>query len=67
MKGFADLQQKYGEVLGSKPAEVKEANLGDKGTWYRAVVGPPGSRDAASNVCSQLKTAGFTGCWVSGY
>jgi SPOR domain len=67
MKGFADLQQKYAEVLGSKPAEVKEANLGDKGVWYRAVVGPPGSRDAANTVCNQLKTAGFTGCWVSTY
>lgn len=67
LKAFADLQQKYGDVLSSKTPDVQEANLGDKGMWYRAVVGPPGSRDGASNLCSQLKTAGFAGCWVTPY
>ena len=38
-----------------------------KGIWYRVVVGPPGSRDAANGVCSQLKTAGYGGCWVNAY
>ena len=51
----------------SKTPDVQEADLGDKGLWYRAVVGPPGSRDAASAVCSQLKTAGHAGCWVTAY
>lgn len=67
LKAFADLQQKYGDVLASRTPDVQEANLGEKGLWYRAVVGPPGSRDAASGVCSQLKTAGFSGCWVAAY
>jgi hypothetical protein len=67
LKAFADLQQKYGDVLASKTPDVQEANLGDKGVWYRAVVGPPGSRDAAAGVCSQLKTAGYPGCWVVAY
>jgi len=67
LKVFADMQQKYGDVLGSKTPDVQEANLGDKGVWYRAVVGPPGSRDSASGVCSQLKTAGYAGCWVTAY
>lgn len=67
LKVFADMREKYGDVLGSKTPDVQEANLGDKGIWYRAVVGPPGSRDAASVVCSQLKTAGYTGCWVTAY
>jgi hypothetical protein len=67
LKAFADIQQKYGDVLASKTPDVQEADLGDKGLWYRAVVGPPGSRDAASAVCSQLKTAGHTGCWVTAY
>ena len=56
---FADLQQKYGDVLASKTPDVQEANLGDKGVRYRSVVGPPGSREAASGVCKQLKTAGY--------
>ena len=67
LKAFADIQQKYGDVLASKTPDVQEADLGDKGLWYRAVVGPPGSRDAASAVCSQLKTAGHAGCWVTAY
>ena len=67
LKVFADMQQKYGDVLSSKTPDVQEANLGDKGVWYRAVVGPPGSREAAVNLCGQLKTAGYTGCWVTAY
>jgi SPOR domain len=67
LKAFADLQQKYGDVLSSKTPDVQEANLGDKGVWYRAVVGPPVSRDAASGICSQLKAAGYASCWVTAY
>jgi len=67
LKAFADLQQKYGDVLAAKTPDVQEADLGDKGVWYRAVVGPPGSREAATSVCSQLKTAGHAGCWVAAY
>jgi serine/threonine protein kinase len=67
LKAFADLQQKYAEVLAAKTPDVQEVNLGDKGVWYRAVVGPPGSREAATGVCSQLKSAGHAGCWVAAY
>jgi hypothetical protein len=67
LKAFADIQQKYGDVLASKTPDVQEANLGEKGIWYRAVVGPPGSRDAATGLCSKLKTAGYNGCWVTAY
>jgi SPOR domain len=67
LKAFADLQQKYGDVLSSKTPDVQEANLGDKGIWFRAVVGPPVSRDAASGICSQLKAAGYAACWVTAY
>jgi hypothetical protein len=67
LKAFADLQQKYGDVLSSKTPDVQEANLGDRGIWYRAVVGPPVSRDAASGICSQLKAAGYASCWVTAY
>lgn len=68
MKAFADLQQKYGEVLAAKPAEVQEVNLGEgKGVWYRAVVGPPGSREGASQICAQLLAAGHKGCFATAY
>ena len=34
------------------------ADLGDKGVFYRAMVGPFGSQDEAAQFCGSLKTAG---------
>jgi hypothetical protein len=67
LKQFADMQQKYGDVLGDKTPSVQEANLGEKGRYHRLVVGPPASRDSASSICGSLKTAGYAGCWVMQY
>jgi hypothetical protein len=67
LKQFADMQQKYGGILQNKTPDVQEANLGAKGTYHRLLVGPPGSRDSASQVCSQLKAEGYSGCWVTAY
>ena len=55
---FKSLQGKYPSVLGSRSVEIKRADLGTKGTYYRAVVGPFSSSDDASTVCGNLKTAG---------
>lgn len=55
---FKALQSKYPSVLGSRSAQIKRADLGDKGTYYRAVVGPFNSSEDASAVCGNLKTAG---------
>jgi hypothetical protein len=66
MSAYADLKQKYPEVLGDKPADVREAIVNGK-TWHRAVVGPPGSRASVDNLCLQLKASGFLGCWASAY
>lgn len=67
LKRFADMQQKYGSVLSGKTPDVAEANLGAKGSYHRLVVGPPGSREQASAVCSQLKSQGYADCWVTSY
>jgi len=67
LKQFADMQQKYGTILQNKTPDVQEANLGTKGTYHRLLVGPPGSRDSASSVCTQLKAEGYSGCWVTAY
>jgi cell division protein FtsN len=37
---------------------IRRADLGDKGTVYRAFVGPFNSRDEATTFCSNLKSAG---------
>ena len=67
LNSFADLHSQYPDVLGGMTPDVREANLGDKGLWYRLIVGPPGSRDAARNVCVKLKDKGFKDCWPVAY
>lgn len=67
LKRFADIQQKHASVLTGKTPDVAEANLGSKGNYHRLVVGPPGSREQASTICTQLKSEGFADCWVAPY
>jgi cell division septation protein DedD len=64
---FANMQEKYGNVLASKTPDVQEANLGEKGVRYRLLVGPPGSKESATGLCTQLKAAGHPDCWVMKY
>jgi SPOR domain len=52
------LQGKFPGVLGSRSALIRRADLGEKGVYYRAMVGPFGSPDEASQFCGSLKTAG---------
>jgi hypothetical protein len=52
------LQGKFPSVLGSHSPVIKRADLGDKGVYYRAMVGPFGSPEEASHFCSSLKSAG---------
>ena len=52
------LQSKFPNVLGSRSPVIKRADLGEKGVYYRAMVGPFGSSDEASQFCGSLKTAG---------
>jgi hypothetical protein len=55
---YKALQNRYPAVLGSHPALIKRADLGDKGVYYRAMVGPFGTPEEASQFCGNLKTAG---------
>lgn len=54
---FRALQNKFPSVLGSRSPLIKRADLGDKGTYYRAMVGPLSSEDA-QQLCGNLKSAG---------
>ncbi|MEO0809158.1 MAG: SPOR domain-containing protein [Pseudomonadota bacterium] len=69
LTSFADLQQRYPNILGTKVPDVRRADLTSRGlgVMYRAVVGPPGSREVASQLCDRLKTVGYGNCWVSAY
>jgi hypothetical protein len=55
---FRALQGKFPSVLGSRAPLIKRADLGDKGVYYRAMVGPFASSEEAAQVCGNLKTAG---------
>jgi hypothetical protein len=66
MQQFADLQQKYAGALAGKSPDVVDVKLADKGDYHRLIVGPPGSRDSAGKLCTQLKAVGYTAdCWVT--
>jgi SPOR domain len=67
-KALDDFQGRYAESIGGKPTDVREfVNPSDGQTYYRAVVGPPGSFEAAKAICAQMKTAGLQGCFAAAY
>jgi hypothetical protein len=55
---YRDLQAKFPQQLGGRHAVVRRADLGDKGVYYRALVGPFATAEQASTFCSNLKAAG---------
>jgi len=54
---YKALQGKF-QALGSRPPVIMRADLGEKGVVYRAMVGPFGSSDEATQFCMSLKSAG---------
>jgi hypothetical protein len=58
MTSFRSLQAKFPSVLGDRQPIVRRADLGDKGIYYRAMVGPFASVDQATQFCGSLKSAG---------
>ena len=55
---FRSLQSKFPKELGDREAIVRRADLGQKGIYYRAMVGPFGTAGDADQFCSGLKAAG---------
>jgi hypothetical protein len=55
---FRSLQSKYPSQLGDREVIVRRADLGPKGVFYRAMVGPFGSAGDADQFCGGLKAAG---------
>jgi hypothetical protein len=55
---FRSLQGKYPRELGDRDAFVQRADLGEKGIYYRTMVGPFGSKADADQFCKNLQTAG---------
>jgi cell division septation protein DedD len=55
---FRALQAKFPSQLNGRDAVIRRADLGEKGVFYRALVGPFASADEALQLCSGLKAAG---------
>jgi cell division protein FtsN len=55
---FRGLQAKFPTQLGGRHASVHKVDLGAKGTYYRAMVGPFANANEAAELCSSLKAAG---------
>ena len=55
---YRALQTKFPDQLGQRQPVIKRADLGEKGIYYRAMVGPFGTPDEAVQMCNNLKTAG---------
>jgi SPOR domain len=55
---YRALQSKYPDQLSDRSVMIKRVDLGSKGVYYRAMVGPFSSSDEASQLCSELKAAG---------
>ncbi len=56
-------KSKHASLLSGYSPDVQQADLGDKGTWYRLrLVGFP-SKDVASAMCDRLKADGG-GCFL---
>jgi cell division septation protein DedD len=55
---FKVLQSKYSTVLGKRTVVIRSVELGDRGTYYRAQIGPFANLDLANFVCDKLKFAG---------
>jgi cell division protein FtsN len=45
-------------VVGGYQSNIRKADLGDKGIWYRLRIGSFADKDAASEFCSKLKADG---------
>ncbi len=55
---YKAIQGKYAGILGSRSATIHRADVAGKGTFYRAMVGPFGTNDEATQFCVNLKSAG---------
>jgi len=55
---FRALKAKFPNQLGGHEPVIRRADLGSKGVYYRALVGPFASAEQAGTLCSSLKSAG---------
>ncbi|MBB5754143.1 SPOR domain-containing protein [Prosthecomicrobium pneumaticum] len=55
---YRNVQRRYPNVMGNRPVDISRVDLGDRGVYYRARVGPWATRDEAAAFCETLRSAG---------
>lgn len=61
---YRSFKGSYPELLGDAKARVDRVQGQDKQTWYRLSLIPPQSYKDAKTLCSSLRKAGLSGCWI---
>lgn len=61
---FRYFKEAYPELLGSARGRVDSVQSQDGKTWYRLSLIPPRAQSEASELCTELKSAGLTECWI---
>lgn len=61
---YRSYKASYPDLLGTAKARVDRVQGQDKQTWYRLSLIPPQARDDAKQLCSSLRKAGLSGCWI---
>lgn len=60
---WGKIQKAFASDLSGLSYRVQEANLGERGTYYRIQAGPM-SKDSAAQICSSIKAQKPSGCMV---
>ena len=55
---FKTLQSRFPDVLGDRAPLIRRVELGEKGIFYRAQIGPFDTVEKAKQLCARLKSAG---------
>jgi len=55
---FQEIQAKYANLLGGRQPVIRRKDLGSKGIFFAAQIGPFSSREGAVSLCESLKSAG---------
>lgn len=61
---YQQLRSRHGNIIGDLPPSVQQTNLGASGTFYRLGMGPMASKQAATELCNKLISAGERDCLV---
>jgi predicted transglutaminase-like cysteine proteinase len=54
-KAILEYRERYHDVIPAEDLEVARTDLGDRGVWYRVLIGPFAAHDAAIDLCRRLR------------